>query len=327
MTALGVEIIEIGGLNSIFEFKKYIRVRKIIRKWRPHIVHGAVFEGVMLATFGSIFNQVPILITEETSDPANRSHKATLLLTLLFKASNYTIGISEYVCEYLRIKAGVPEGKLCNITNGVQIPEMPIPCKILNVRQSLNISESDFVVGTVGRLNNDHKRFSDLIKAVEILAKHQRNIKLLIVGDGADKAMLQQLAEDLNVSNNILFAGFQHSPYAYYCNMDVFALVSAREGFGLAVVEAMFFKLPIVATNVGGMKNIVVNNETGYLVPPNRPEDIANALLNLYNDHALRLTLGASGYNRAMKNYTAETYTKKIEELYLTACRKRNIIK
>jgi len=166
-------------------------------------------------------------------------------------------------------------------------------------------------------LYDSHKRFSDLITAFTTFFKGKENIKLLLVGDGPEKVGYEMLAKELNITNQVIFTGYQSDVTLFYSMMDVFALVSAREAFGLVLAEAMLNKLPIIATKVGGIKYIVEDAETGFLVEPMNVKEITQKLETLYQDSKLRSTMGEKGYEKAIREYSEEVYVKKIEQLYL----------
>ena len=184
-------------------------------------------------------------------------------------------------------------------------------------KKEYGILENDFVIGSVGRMLQDaNKRFSDLIKAFAEFSKEKENAKLLLVGEGPEKEGYEKLVNELGISNQVIFAGYQSDVSLLYQMMDVFALVSAREAFGLVLAEAMLNKLPVIASRVGGMKYIVEDQETGFLVEPFQVQEIKEKIEILYLDAELRKTLGNNGFEKAMREYTEESYVKSIQDLY-----------
>jgi glycosyltransferase involved in cell wall biosynthesis len=184
------------------------------------------------------------------------------------------------------------------------------------VSKSLGIKPDDFIIGSCGRLVDEHKRFSDLIRALSLVRRQYQNAKLLIVGKGPDEPMLRNLAVELGVSDNVLFTGYQSETRPYYEVMDVFALASAHEAFGLVLVEAMYADLPIVATRVGGIPMVVKDGETGFLVEPKAPAELADRFMELIKNTALRKSMGLRGHERAVAHFGAERYVREFDELY-----------
>ena len=322
--AEGFEVIPIGQLKSPFDWKQHKKIQKIIEDYQPDIIHGAVFEGVTMAAVNGWLKKVPIIILEETSFPIYRSWKANLLMKLFSKIATKVIGVSPATSEeYLKGKLKLSDNKVVLINNGVALPREVSILELENAKKEYGILENDFVIGSVGRMLQDaNKRFSDLIKAFAEFSKEKENVTLLLVGDGPEKEEYQKLAKDLEVSDKVVFAGYQSDVSLFYQMMDVFALVSTHESFGLVLAEAMLNKLPVLATRVGGMKYIVEDQETGFLVEPLQVHEIKEKIEILYFDAELRKTLGNNGFEKAMREYTEESYVKNIQELYLSLINK-----
>lgn len=322
----GVEVIEIGLLHHPFEWKQHQKVLQIIKEFQPHIIHGAVFEGVTMAAVNGFIKRVPIVIVEETSDPQNRSWKGNLLMKGLVSLADTVVGVSPASVAYLSDTLKIRKDKVKLINNGVAIPETVPEFQVSELKAQFGLTDNDFVIGSVGRMLSDAtKRFSDLIKAFAIVAQHTENAKLLLVGEGDEKENYIRLSKELNISDKVIFAGYQNDISKYYDVFDVFALVSAHESFGLVLVEAMLHKLPVIATNVGGMKYIVLDNETGFLVEKYDVTAIAARLLEIYENPNLKQQMGAKGYERAIENYTEERYVRNVENLYNNLLKQKGV--
>lgn len=315
----GVEVYEIGKLNSPFNWAQHKKVQKIIDDYKPDIIHGAVFEGVTMAVVNGWIKKVPIIIIEETSDPKNRTWKGHFLMKIFSKIANRVVGVSQSVTdEYLKEKLGISDRKVVLINNGVALPTDVSDDEIIQLQKQWNVKPDDFVIGSTGRmLDDEHKRFSDLINAFASFAKTKNNVKLLLVGDGPVKAVYEKQVIDLGLADKVIFTGYQSNVTMFYKMMTVFALASSREAFGLVLAEAMLNKLPIVATKVGGMKYIVEDNKTGFLVPAYNTAEISQKFEILFNDVKLREEFGSNGFKKALCEFTEENYTKKVETLYL----------
>ena len=326
--AEGFEVIPIGQLKSPFDWKQHSKIQKIIDAYKPDIIHGAVFEGVTMAAINGWIKKVPVIIIEETSDPQNRSWKGDMLMKVFSRLANKVIGVSEGVTEeYLKGKLNLSSSKAITINNGVAIPRCISEDELNVARMQYGISESDFVIGSMGRMLQDsHKRFSDLIKSFAVFARNKINVKLLLVGDGPELDGYRKLVNSLGIKKKVIFAGYQSDITLYYKLMNVFALVSAREAFGLVLAEAMLNKLSILATRVGGMKYIVEDQQTGFLVEPFQIMEIAEKLDHLYHHPDQRVQMGAYGYEKAMNNYTEEVYVNNIKKLYLKILEEKHIL-
>ena len=321
----GVELIPIGSFKHPFEWSKHRQVRHVIQDYKPHIIHGAIFEGMSMAAIGGKLGKVPVVILEETSDPQNRSQKAIWLQRLWVKTADKVIGIAPAVVGFLRDKVHVPERKLMLINNGVGELREVAAETVSKLREALRIKDTDIIIGSVGRVYDQVKRFSDILEAIKLL--DNPNIKLLLVGEGPDLESLKRKAEGLGLEKQLIPVGYQENTAPYYRMMDVFCIASAHEGFGLVAAEAMMHQLPVVATKVGGLQNVVVDGETGFLVPPYSPQALAEKIQHLIDHPELRNQFGQAGYDRAKKHYSAERYVKEVEELYLGLLREKGVLR
>ena len=320
----GVEIIEIGDFNGPFHWEKHRKIQKIIDDFQPHIIHGAVYEGVTMAAINGFIKKVPVVILEETSDPQNRSAKADFLLRIFSWTADRFIAIAPNVADYLINTAKIDSKKVITINNGVEIPREVSSEEIKNLRNQYHVKPTDFVIGTVGRLFDDHKKITDIIAAIKMV-ENVDNLKLLVVGSGRDEKLIKQKAIDLGVQDKVIFTGYQFDTAPFYKLMNVFCIASQREGFGLVAAEAMLHRLPVIATKVGGLQNVVVHQQTGFLVPPNTPAKIAEKIRYFGHHPEAVSSMGEAGYYRAMQHYTEERYVKEVEALYLDLLKQKGI--
>ncbi len=319
----GVEIFTVGSFSHPFHVEKHQKVIRLIKGFRPHIIHGAVFEGMSMAAIGGLFGKVPIKLIEETSDPQTRSRKAILLQRIYSIISDRVIAISPSVLTYLLNHVKVSQKKAKLINNGVRMPVEEIKFDLNQLKSSLGIKDGDIVIGSVGRIYDRIKRFSDLITAIGLV--QNRGVKFLLVGEGPDLERLKNLVAVLGLSDQFIYVGYQQDTSPFYKIMDIFCLTSANEGFGLVAAEAMMHKLPVIATKVGGLQDIVINKETGYLVPPLSPESLAEKIQILIEQPELRKEMGEKGKQRAMAHFSAERYCREVENLYLDLLNKKGI--
>lgn len=319
-----VEVIAIGDLKSFIDIKQHKKVIQVINEFKPHIIHGAVFEGVTMAAINGFYKHVPIVILEETSDPQNRRWKGNLLMKILCVTADKVIGVSPAATQYLLHTINLPKDKVVLINNGVVMPTIVNGETKKKIREKHQLMPDDIVIGSVGRMNSDaHKRFSDLIKAFSLLAAQNNKVKLVLVGDGPERSVYENLARQLGIQHRVVFAGYQNEIGNYYGVFDVFCLVSAFEAFGLVLAEAMLHKLPVLATNVGGMHYIVDDAVTGFLVEKFDIEAIQEKLELLSDNADLRKEMGENGFQKALKHYTEERYVQNVADLYMSLIMKK----
>ncbi len=167
------------------------------------------------------------------------------------------------------------------------------------------------VIGCVGRL--------DAMKGHDVLLRaiaQVEGVRVVILGEGGERAKLSELAVDLGVSDRLLLSGWVDNPRTYLPQFDIFAMPSRSEGFPLAVVEAMLAGLPVVATRVGSVAEAVIDGETGLLVNKDDINGLAAALRKLRDNAELRRHLGQRGQEVAQANFTVDVMVKRYEQLW-----------
>jgi glycosyltransferase involved in cell wall biosynthesis len=152
------------------------------------------------------------------------------------------------------------------------------------------------------------------------------DVRFLIIGDGGLKKQLMDLSSNLGVSKNVMFLGFRSDIPELLSVMDVLVLASLREGFSNAILEAMAAMKPVVATNVGGNPEVIIDGVTGLIVPPKDPHSMAQAILNLLQNEDLAQQMGEAGRRRVENHFTIDVITQKYIQLYdsLLATQKHN---
>ena len=172
------------------------------------------------------------------------------------------------------------------------------------------------VIGIVAHLSSE-KGHSTLIKAVSLLLRFYPRLILSVVGEGPLRTKLEKLAKTLGASRSVLFLGFREDADSVMKSFDIFCLPSLSEGLSSAILAAMSNRLPVVATSVGGIPELVTDRETGILVPPRDPEQLALALRELLDSPDLRKRMGESGRRRVEEHFTLEKKIRNFERLYL----------
>ena len=317
----GWRIHEIGLAPSILNLGWHSRAYDVAKAFQPDIVHGAVYEGEALAwSIGLRMPQVKVIM-EETSDPVDRRWTGNALMRAMCLRADACVGVSPKVTSYLRDKLRIPERKVRLINNAVASVSRPTLDRLNDLRCTLGIDESDVIIGSVGRVHDDPKRFSDIIRALPEIRAQQSKARLLIVGDGPDRHMLERLSCELGLNGAVIFAGYQESPRDFYNLMDVFVLASANEAFGLVLVEAMLSDVPIVATKVGGIPFVLDDGNAGILIPPLQPAAIADAVLSLLADQEAARSYCSAGIARARSAFSADRYVNDVAKLYADVLR------
>ncbi len=211
----------------------------------------------------------------------------------------------------------IPASRISVLYNGVDISHFtPVPGIGCDVRRELGLRCEDLVVGTVGRLSPEKGGVDLLIRAVKSLCLEYPHARLLIVGDGPMRPELEKVAAHTGL--DALFAGTRNDIPRLLSAMDIFVLPSLREAMPIALLEAMAMRLPVVATLVGGVPEIVEDGKTGLLVPPDDESVLALALNKLASSPKLMSELAAAGQKHVQLNFTLDSMVAHVEQLYET---------
>jgi glycosyltransferase involved in cell wall biosynthesis len=215
------------------------------------------------------------------------------------------------------LRAGFPRERIFCFANAVDVNRFR-PATLAEKAEAksvIGISNDTAVIGTVARLVQ-RKGIDVLLRA---LARVLRTcpVHLLVIGDGPLAEELRALARDLRIANFVSWLGFQRDPATWLRAMDVFALPSRLEGSPNAVLEGMAAGLPIVATNIGGVIDLLEEGRNGLLVPPDDPDALAAALGRLLRNAPLRAELGYRARNQAVEVFSLSGNLSRLMDLYL----------
>ncbi|MDA1016392.1 MAG: glycosyltransferase [Planctomycetota bacterium] len=220
--------------------------------------------------------------------------------------SDCVVGVSDDTAELCRSRGWFPSRKVARVWNGVDLDRF-------NIRRT---NHSDPTVITVARLSAE-KDLETMLQAAKIVAERQPMFRLIIVGDGPERANLQASAQRLGLEETVRFLGERNDIAQQLSRAAFFVSSSRTEGVSLTLLEAMATELPVIATRVGGNPEVVVDGETGRLVPPRDPQALAAAILKLIDNPQEWDRLGQAGRRRVQQHFCIRSMVQQYEELYL----------
>ncbi len=275
------------------------------------VVHTHLFKADVFGAAAAKIAGVPRLVSSKhNEDQYLKDFGAGLIGRMAARAADRVICISRAVHGFMAARK-LPQDRLVVIPYGMDAPPAD-PSRRDAIRREFGAGPDDLVIGTMGRLE-EQKGQSDLIDAMA----HLPSARLVLVGRGSLDAPLRARAAPLGP--RVHFAGFRTDVAAVMAAFDIFALPSRWEGFGLVLLEAMAQGLPIVGSAAGSIPEIVVEGETGLLVPPGDAAALGRALASLAADPARARSLGAAGRRRLDTVYglrrMIDAYTRLYREL------------
>lgn len=302
-------------MKSGFDNNAKDKIRKIIIKEKANIIHLHSTRAGILVTLVAKDLEIPIIYTEhlytKEYQPKNKLIYWLQLKTFKNISPNITkvIAVSNAVKDCLIEKKVFPKDKIEVIYNGVAVNIQPT---------THNLQQNKIIIGSVGALELI-KGYKYLLEAIGIIKEENREaynkIQVEIIGEGSKKEKLKNLAQKLKVEDKIRFLGKKENIQELMQNWDLYIQSSLSESFGLALAKAMSMGIPCIATNVGGMAE-VMNSDCGIFVPAKNSEKLSEAIIKLIIDKSLSLRLGKNAHKRITNKFSLEKMIKKTEELY-----------
>jgi glycosyltransferase involved in cell wall biosynthesis len=225
---------------------------------------------------------------------------------IVLRGMNRVICVSQAVVERLR-RCGIPRTKLKRVYNSIDVMEADPP---------IDKPRGSITVCSVGRLSVE-KGHRFLIQAWQTICKRFPSARLLLVGDGPERARLSELALDLGIASSVEFAGFTDTPMDYIYDSDVFVLPSLTEGLPVVILEACAASKPIVASNVGGIGEVISSGRSGILVNPGRPNELVSAILSLLEHPGNGSSMGDAARKVVEDEFSFEKNVPLLEQAYL----------
>jgi len=290
------------------------KVRALTRDGRFDAVHVNESRALSAAWLALAHRRAPLLISRRVGFPLGKSYFSRAR----FRAAARIIANSHWVAEQAAA-SGAPEKKLTVIYEGVEIPPLPAGAVRSADRKRWGVKEQERLLGCAGVLLED-KGQEWLIRALARLHADFPNLKLLLAGEGPDRARLQELARELRLEDFVIFAGFVKDVEAFYRAIDVFAFPALFEGLGTSLLAAMAHGVPSVTYFGCALGEIVENGKSGLQVEPRNPEALAEALRKVLSDAAFAASIGAQGRSRIETAFSVDRMVEATLRLYREVC-------
>jgi glycosyltransferase involved in cell wall biosynthesis len=292
----------------------FIKLLSILKEERPHIVHSYLFHADLLGRIAAKVMRVPVVISSLRNENIGGRLRERLLGMTDFCVDKVT-AVSQNVANAHVAKGITKEDKICIIYNGIEL-DCENLADIPTARRNLNIvGGGKWILLTIASLEIK-KGHIFLFGALKTLKEKGYKIKLIAAGRGKEEERLREeiVAQDLN--GEVILAGEKDNIAELLSVSDVFVLPSLWEGLPNALLEAMVSGVPVVATRVGGVPEVVINDETGLLVEAKDSDALAVAIERLINNHELRQRLSQKAKEYVRKNFNIKAIVGQTEKLY-----------
>jgi glycosyltransferase involved in cell wall biosynthesis len=315
LRAAGVPILELpvysfrstAALTGAWNLASFIRTRRI------RLVHAFDAPLAAFATPVTRFLTSAKMLTSQRGHRDLTPEYRKLLRWTDRKADGIVVNC-EYLKRYLTQDEGVRESLVQVCRNGVDLEQFhPAP----PVRPD-SLPPGAFVIGSVSMLRPE-KDLSTLIQAFALVRHQLTSMKLVLVGSGSEFERLQQCASEAGVAQDCVSQSATPDVAPWIRNFDVFVLPSRNEAFPNAVMEAMACQCAVIASNVGGIPELIQDNVTGLLFEPGQPAALADALSRLIEDHQLRRTLAVAGQRFVREHLSRQASAARMADIYTAA--------
>lgn len=289
------------SMRNEWDLVSAFRLARVIRREHPDLLHAHSGRAHTLGILARAFSGMKIpLVVARRVDFAIRPH---FINRLKYRQAELFLAVSQ-ACARRLAEAGVNERKIRVIAEGTD-PRRFEGADAEPIRREFGISPSDLVIGNVA-VCEENKGQKTLLAGVAELLRDYPHIQLFIVGEGPSRQALMEQAEKLGLRDHVHFPGFRRDVGNFLRLFDIFVMASLEEGLCTSILDAQFFSLPVVASRVGGIPEIVRDGVQGFLVPPNNPAAMAAALRKLLESPGLRSRMGQAGRDQVLERFTAD---------------------
>lgn len=332
-----IVIPELGREVSLLkDLKSLAEIFSIIKREKPDIVHTHTAKAGTLGRIAAIFAGVPVKIHTfhgHVFDGYFSPVKARIFIfieKILALFTDRVVTVSALVKDEMVNKLKVIKADKCVIVPlGFDLNKFTA-CESYGgvFRKELNVGRNVFLVGIIGRLVpiKNHNMFLRAAKNIVNINKDVE-IKFVIIGDGECAGQLKEEVKRLGLEDDVIFTGWKKNLASVYADLDIVALTSLNEGTPVSIIEAMACAKPVVATDVGGVRDLVVHGENGFLVKSGDVKDFSDRLSELLADKDKRLQFGLRGRDAVRVKYSKERLVNDIESLYEECLRNKEIFK
>ncbi len=293
-------------------------VAALLTDLRPEVLHNHMYRAELVGTraaiaLGDIGRPRPYVVSTVHSSRV-RSEEDRQQLRLLTSRMDRLIAVSRSIVAKLEHE-GRDAAPISLIHNGVDLERYDHQGPCCTLREEYGLPADGPIIGVVARLEPE-KGHPTLLEAWVQVARAIPDASLLVIGEGSRREALETMAAGLGLAGRVVFTGRRDDVPAVTAALDVAVLPSYREALGLTILEAMALSRPIVASNVGGIPEMVEDGVTGLLVPPHDADALAAAIIRLLRDHPLADTLGRAGHDLVHERFCIELMVAAVEQIY-----------
>lgn len=326
---LGVDVVQLDALSReiapVRDALSVVGLARLIRRERPHILHTHTAKAGAVGRVAALLAgdaRPPIVVHTYHGhvlrgyfDPLRTAAFRTLERELA-RVTTALVAVSPQVRDDL-VRIGIaPRERFVVVRLGIELEERLASSRSReDARRLLGIAPQRFVVGWIGRMTGV-KRADDVLESFALLRRRGVDAVLCMVGDGPDRDAVERRAHALGIVRHCVFLGYQHDVAPWYRAFDAMVLPSANEGTPVSVIEALGAGRPVVASDVGGVPDVVRDGVDGFLVPPGDTDALAARLAEVAASATLRAHVAKAAPERVLRRYAVSRLIDDVDTLY-----------
>jgi len=299
----------------------FLRLFLLLARQRYDVVHTHLIGANVLAAPLAALYQVPVRFTHDQThdDVRDYSFLHRWLDTLANRLNHHVIAVSSSIRTFLCRKERIPADKISVIYNSVDLERFSPkgdPRGRQEGRKRWGLPADALIVGGVGRLHYQ-KNFPLFLEVAAEVCNRLPQALFVIAGEGPERAHLEEMSQRLGIASRVRFLGFVKDMPELYQSLDLLLLTSHFEGTPLTVLEAMAMGVPVVASQVDGVAEVLEDGHDGLLVPPGHRDLFVQGICRVLQDQQLWQKLSRAGQEKARHHFSAEAMVRQVEKLYL----------
>lgn len=315
-----IQVIRVNALHK-HDPRQLLTLKKLFKELKPDILHLHIWNpaSCRYAFMATNSEEIKIIATEHDPFALNGLKKSFKKKCL--QKTAHTIAVSNSNKELMLKLYPELKNKISTIHNGIDLHDFEKELLHFTSQEKNRIKQKlfqanneDFIITSIAALH-PRKGLKYLFQAFKQVQEKHSNSKLIIIGEGPEKKSLEKLIKNLDLFNKVMLLGHQDNIPGILKSSDLFVLPSVKEAFGLVLLEAMAAQLPIIASNVGGIPEIIQNHKNGELVESEAPQALSAKIIELIGNQALGQKLAFIGHHD-VKNFDIKLMARKTEEVY-----------
>ena len=295
------------------------KIRQHIIEHKIDIIHCHQYTPYVYGLLGALLTSAKVVFTEHGRFyPDSTTWKRKLINPILHKFTAATTAISAATRDALVDYEFIPHDDIHVIYNGI-IGVAADKESVKTLRIAFDLPQNCILFGTIARLD-PIKNHSMMLRAFKRVIDAGVNAKLMIVGDGDERANVDSVINELGIAQYVVMTGYEPKPHNHLALMDIYLLPSLSEGTSMTLLEAMSLSKPCIVTDAGGNPEIVLHNKTGLVTPNNDEEAYAQAMLTLAGDTPRQMLFGVAAKVRFEEVFSVKNMTNSYENIYTQLC-------